>query len=133
MASPSQRARMAAGRSAVELLQQRRFLTGYNLVVYGGACAPSAKAHSDNFSIDECNDFDFYTLSSPHSPLPLDASLARRVVVSGGVVTMPHTNLDPTFVAIHVSAKAKMVHNHPTPARGQSQKRPSPTEGNASV
>ncbi|KAK3239661.1 hypothetical protein CYMTET_50431 [Cymbomonas tetramitiformis] len=33
-----------------------------SIVVYGGACAPSAKTHSDNFSIDECNDFDFYTL-----------------------------------------------------------------------
>ncbi|KAK3266489.1 hypothetical protein CYMTET_24889 [Cymbomonas tetramitiformis] len=87
MASPPQRARMAAIQAAVKLLRRRHFAAGYNLVVPGGASAPHAKIHSDVSAINGIDYFDSSEFVSPHFPLPPGAFLGRRLVVSGGVDT----------------------------------------------
>ncbi|KAK3283717.1 hypothetical protein CYMTET_8610 [Cymbomonas tetramitiformis] len=88
MASLRQIARMAAVRSALELLRHRQFTAGYSLVVLGGAYAPSTKIDTSVFNNIDHENFDFNTLSPPHSSLSPGAPLCRHLVVSaGGAIT----------------------------------------------
>ena len=92
MASSRQRARMAAVQSALDLLRQRRFITGYNLVVLGGACAPSTKFDTSVFDSIGRRDFDPSDFAYPRSSLSPIALLGRHLVVSGGVLTTANTH-----------------------------------------
>ncbi len=102
MASSRQRTRMSAVRAALNLLRQQRFAAGYNLVVLGGACAPSTEIDTSVFDNGDHENFDFDTLSSPQSSLSLGATLCRHLVVSGGVVTTAHTHLESPIVSFAV-------------------------------
>ncbi|KAK3286238.1 hypothetical protein CYMTET_6195 [Cymbomonas tetramitiformis] len=104
MAASLQRVRMAAMRSAlVSLRLHRQHLTpGYVLVVSGGACSPSTNLDSDIFDLIDNKDFDSYDIASPHSPLSPDASLGRRLVVCGGVITTSHSHSDSSILAFAV-------------------------------
>ena len=102
MATLRQRARMDALRSALELHRHRHFNAGCNLVVLGGACAPSTKIDTNVFDNSDHEGFDFDTLSSPQSSLSLGATLCRHLVVSGGVVTTAYTHLESPIVSFAV-------------------------------
>ncbi|KAK3237589.1 hypothetical protein CYMTET_52347 [Cymbomonas tetramitiformis] len=86
MASLRQRARMAAVRSALDLLRQRHLPLDCSLVVPSGAYTPSTKLESIAFAINnECFDsFDF--VPPPPSPSPCTPPL-DRLVVCGDVAT----------------------------------------------
>ena len=99
MASARQIARMAAVRSALELLRNRRFTTGYGLVVLGGACAPSTKIDTSVFNNIDSKNFDFDVLATPHSPLSPNAFPGRHLVVCGRVITTAHTQADSPILA----------------------------------
>ncbi|KAK3283324.1 hypothetical protein CYMTET_8974 [Cymbomonas tetramitiformis] len=86
MASLRQRARMAAVRSALDLLRRQHLPFGCGLVVPGGAYTPSTKLESIAFAINnECFDsFDFVPpLPSPSPCTPP----VHHLVVCGDVAT----------------------------------------------
>jgi len=93
MASLQQRKRMGALRSALGLLRQRQFTTGYSLVVLGGACAPSTKIDTSNFDNLDSDTFDLGDfISPPLVPGPC-APPGRHLVVPGGAAALspPYT------------------------------------------
>jgi len=100
MATARQFARMAAVRSALELLRQPRFTPGYGLVVLGGACAPSTKIDTSVFNNIDSKNFDFDVLATPHSPLSPNAFPSRHLVVCGGVITTAHTQANSTILTL---------------------------------
>ncbi|KAK3242514.1 hypothetical protein CYMTET_47802 [Cymbomonas tetramitiformis] len=113
MASPPQRARMAAMQAAVTLLRLRHFSTGYDLVVPACTHAPHAKLRSnifyiDNDTMDFASDIDF---ASPHSPLPPHPSLGRHLVVCGGVITTAHSHSNSPIFAL-AECDASVAHAH---------------------
>ena len=100
MASARQITRMAAVRSALELLRPQQFTTGYGLVVLGGAYTPSTKIDTSVFNNIDCKSFDSYDFASSHSSLSPIAFLGRHLVVSGGVLATTNTHLDHSIDAL---------------------------------
>ena len=97
MAYFRQRVRMAAVRSALEVLRHRQFTTGYGLVVLGGAYAPSTKIDTNVFDNIDHKDFDSFDFISSQSSLSPGTPLGRHLVVSGGDITTAHTHLNSSI------------------------------------
>ena len=118
MATALQRQRMAAVRSALELLRHQQFTAGCNLVVLGGACAPSTNYDTGVFNNIDNKNFDSDTLASPHLLPPPCTLIDRHLVVCGGVIATTHTRLDvpiPTLAlcGTNISHSRHILRNRP--------------------
>jgi len=106
MATLRQRARMDALRSALELHRHRHFNAGCNLVVLGGACAPSTKIDTSVCDNSDHEDFASSDFASPQSLLSPGTPLGRHLVGSGGDIATAHTHLNSPIVTFVVCATA---------------------------
>ena len=101
MATARQRVRMAAIRSALDIVRkhQRHFTSGCGLVVFGGATTPDTTLSSDVSAItDERSDY--YALTPPQSSPPSYTPPVHRMVVSGGAIA-PTPPLAIPFFGTH--------------------------------
>ncbi|KAK3242829.1 hypothetical protein CYMTET_47500 [Cymbomonas tetramitiformis] len=107
---------MAALHSTLNLLRRRHFISGYTLVVSGGACAPNINFDT-NISVVDDKHSDFHDLISPLPSPSTYAPPGHHLVVSGGAIaaTSPLMIVPFGFLPMHSSTSPLRIFYSPPP------------------